>query len=66
LEQSWLDDGLVELAAFRSEFVQFRTENRVEHLAIRKEMHAAFDEAKRHALVLHEHVIGVIKTIKEG
>jgi hypothetical protein len=56
------------------EFSQFREENHREHLAIRKELReeltaefrAGIEEAKRHALVLHEHLVDLIKTINRG
>jgi hypothetical protein len=65
-----------QVADLRSQFSQFREENRLEHLAIRQEIRdlgatlrrefrSDLDEVKRHSLVLHEHLVELIKTIKD-
>ena len=59
-----------EVAALRAEFVQFRAENSAEHSVMRQEfrdqLHAKFDEARRHSLVLHEHLVDLIKRLGTG
>ena len=76
-----LEELPAEVAALRVEFAQFRAENSADHsamrqefrrelreglAALRQELQVKFDEAKRHSLVLHEHLVDLIQTIRKG
>src|SRR5262245_60897142 len=68
-----LEELPAEVAGLRLECSQFRDENAREHSAMRQEMSVIrleldkkFEEAKRHALVLHEHLVDLIKTLRNG
>jgi len=54
------------ISAVESQIVLLRTEMRSEFSAVRTEIAEKHDEALRYMRVLHEEVIGRLKTMQEG
>ena len=54
------------VAALESQVVQLRNEIKAEFSAVRADLRAGDAETRRHASVLHEEVIGRLKTLQEG